>query len=65
MLCHIAVELRRLRRPKRRKRNTGEAFIRESTIALDKPDGAMAGARATKTSHFVFKVGWIERAANA
>lgn len=53
------------RRPKRRKRIEGFVFTRDETIPEARPGGAIAGARATKTSILSLRVGWMERVAKA
>ena len=55
--CHIVDELRRLRRPKARKRTSGEAFTSESTTPFCKPVGDIAGANAMNTSTLSFNAG--------
>ena len=37
MDCHMIVEVNKAFRPKRRKRTVGEALMKASTIALDRP----------------------------
>jgi hypothetical protein len=49
MVSHMVAELRIERRPNRRNKTEGDAVTSTSTIPLDKPAGAMAGARAIKT----------------
>jgi len=39
--------------------------MKELTIPIAKPGGAIAGARATKTLTFSFRLGWMERVAKA
>lgn len=63
--CHIVAELRMERRPKRRKRTCGEAFINESTIPFERPAGDIAGARAMNTLTFSLSFGCTARVAKA
>lgn len=65
MDCHIVVELSIERRPKRRNRTCGEAFMSESTMPFLKPAGDMAGARPMKTLTLSFSFGCIESVAKA
>jgi hypothetical protein len=53
------------RRPNKRKRKLGDAFMSEFTNPEDSPGGAMAGARAIRTSTLPLIVGWIDRLAKA
>ena len=52
MDCHIVAEERMDFLPNVRKRTSGLALTRESTMPLFKPAGDMAGARAMKTLTF-------------
>jgi hypothetical protein len=62
---HIVADDKMARRPNRRKRKFGDAFVREFTSPEDSPGGAMAGASAIRTSTLPLRVGWIERLAKA
>lgn len=55
--CHILAELSMERRPNRRKRTCGEAFIRESTMPFERPAGDIAGASAINTLTLSFSLG--------
>lgn len=48
-VSHMVAELKMERRPKRRNKTDGDALTSESTTPLDKPAGAIAGARAMNT----------------
>ncbi len=63
--CHIVAELRMLRRPKARKRTSGEALTSASTTPFCRPDGAIAGARPMNTLTLSFNFGWVDSEANA
>lgn len=63
--CHIVVELRMERRPKRRNRTSGEAFISESTTPFLNPAGDIAGASAMNTLTLSFNFGCIDSVAKA
>ena len=55
--CHMVAELSMLRRPKARKRTSGDALTKESTMPLRSPAGDIAGAKAMKTSILSLRVG--------
>ena len=55
--CHMVAELNMLLRPKARKRTSGEALIKESTMPFRSPAGDIAGAKAIKTSILSLRVG--------
>ena len=61
----MVAELRMERRPNMRYRTEGEAFMRESTMPLERPAGAIAGARPIKTLTWWLSLGWMARVANA
>ena len=63
--CHIVAELRMLRLPKARKSTSGEALTSASTTPFCNPEGAIAGARPTKTLTLSLSLGWVESVANA
>lgn len=65
MDCHIVVELKIERRPNRRNKTCGDAFISESTTPFLKPAGDIAGARAMNTLTLSFSFGCIESVAKA
>ena len=54
-----------LRRPKAKNITSGEALTRASTKPLLRPEGAIAGARAMKTSTLSLRSGCIASAAKA
>jgi hypothetical protein len=53
------------RRPNNKNRTEGDAVTSASTIPLDKPAGAIAGARAIKTLTWLLSLGWMAKLANA
>ena len=55
--CHIVALVRIALRPKARKRTSGDALTKESTIPDVRPGGDIAGARAMKTSTLSLRVG--------
>ena len=61
----MVVLLRIAFRPNKRKRTAGDVLTNMLTIPDAIPGGAIAGASAIKTSTFSFKLGCIERVANA
>ena len=63
--CHMVAELRMLRRPKAKKRTSGEALTRASTTPFRSPAGDMAGAKPMKTSTLLLRVGWMDSVAKA
>jgi hypothetical protein len=65
MVSHIVAELRMERRPNKRNKTEGDAVTSASTIPLDKPAGAIAGARAMKTLIWLLSLGWMAKLAKA
>jgi hypothetical protein len=65
MASHMVADDKMARRPNKRNRKLGEAFMSEFAKPEESPGGAMAGARAMRTSILPLIVGWIERLANA
>lgn len=65
IVSHIVAELRMERRPNNKNRTEGDAVTSASTIPLDKPAGAIAGARAIKTLTWLLSLGWMAKLANA
>lgn len=63
--CHMVAELSMLRRPKAKKRTSGEALTKASTTPFRRPAGDMAGAKAMKTSTLSLRVGWMDSVAKA
>lgn len=54
-----------LRRPKAKKRTSGEALTKALTTPFRRPAGDMAGAKAMKTSTLSLRVGWMDSVAKA
>ena len=63
--CHMVAELSMLRRPKAKKRTSGEALTKASTTPFRSPAGDMAGAKPMKTSTLLLRVGWMDSVAKA
>lgn len=63
--CHIVVLPRIAFLPKAKNKTSGDALMNELTTPDARPGGAIAGARAIKTSTFSFRLGWIDSVAKA